>query len=327
MWLFILQGLLQHHCSVTHAHTHTLMASFLSVFNKNKTVSFIATIFPRHQSDSTELRQKVERGLFPDSLRCVYKLVERPNRFLGGGSSACYGTEQIKLWHIPPACWTPQRHIPHSCNWVFTWYPLQKGSTADLRHASRMEVMDDLKHFNCVLHKLHSVSDLKYIFFAMTVKWQSALRASEWSAFCRRTKVSYLCVSLHCGSVTPLRRSTCCDRSHWGPDTEFLSYRGSTCFSACFLVTFANPALDRWCLTQLCWRSIKLLHSVDAKSKSPFCRKSLKLSGGKAFKTTTALLLACWQQMNDSFWLVWVNIIIIVFSLNTHKLNQNMCTL
>lgn len=40
-----------------------------------------------------------------------------------------------------------------------------------------------------------------------------------------RTTVSYLFVSLHCGSITHPRRSTRCDRSHHGHDTEFLSCR------------------------------------------------------------------------------------------------------
>lgn len=74
--------------------------------------------------------------------------------------------------------------------------------------------------------------------FARIVKWPYALCTTELSPYetvsytdtpvsnywC--TTVSYPLLSLHWGSITAVKRSTCCDRSHRGCDTEFLSYRG-----------------------------------------------------------------------------------------------------
>lgn len=91
-------------------------------------------------------------------------------------------------------------------------------------------------HLGCIsLHGQLYILKFNLVYsvsFATTVKWQHASCTTELGAYETasttntpvsnywRTTVSYLCVSLHCGSVTPLRRSTCCDRSqpgsrHW----------------------------------------------------------------------------------------------------------------
>lgn len=94
MWLFVLQPLLQHHCSVT----HTLMALFLLIasqppvcLQRHKTVSFVVSVFHYLLSDFSQS----ERGLLPDRPRCVYKLVKRPNRFLRMGTFPAMGANRL----------------------------------------------------------------------------------------------------------------------------------------------------------------------------------------------------------------------------------------
>lgn len=163
---------------------------------------------------------------------------------------------------------------------MFTWYALQKGNTADLRHASRTEVMDDLEHSNWASYPykdgrifwiwsgvlsfaILSSDSMHYAPLAGL----SAYINCQWHKYTRvqlltQNSIISLCV------LTLWLDYTSEEEKHRPPQkppgswhwisTSYRGPGGSICFSERFPPSplRQSPPSDQWCLTQL-WLKVK----------------------------------------------------------------------
>lgn len=99
--------------------THCISACHLC-FEQHKTVSVVVLFLPHYselESDFYQMVQswnQVEKALLLDRLRCVYKPVKRPRRFLRGEISLLRERTDYTMAHSPRHCSLLDTIVPHS---------------------------------------------------------------------------------------------------------------------------------------------------------------------------------------------------------------------